>query len=182
MSRVTVKLGFARGLEYYTGFVFEQYVPKVSVALNGGGRYDELVKLFGGKDLPAVGCAVGITRIQQYLAEKEGERSWGTGGKPVAVIYREGCDAYAVRVASKLRGLGVPAELEVTGKRLREAIGHYSKKGNRFVVIVGEREEKAGRVTVRDLVERRQLEVDLEDSEGLRRAVGTSLLPAKTRI
>ncbi|MDH5704011.1 MAG: histidine--tRNA ligase family protein, partial [Aigarchaeota archaeon] len=129
VSRVTVRLGFARGLEYYTGFVFEQYVPKISVALNGGGRYDHLVKLFGGKDLPAVGCAVGITRIQQYLAEKTEGKGLSRWGMPVVVIYRKGCGAYALRVASKLREIGAPAELAVGGKKLGQAISQYSNKG-----------------------------------------------------
>jgi len=168
---VTVKLGFARGLEYYTGFVFEQYVPQASVALNGGGRYDHLVKLFGGKDLPAVGCAVGVTRIEQYLMEKGRHKGFERWTRPIAVIHRGGHEAYAARVASKLRKLGIPTEVEVSGKTLPEAISHYSKKGNRFVVIVGEREEKAGKVTVKNLSERQQLEVDLNNSEGLKKAV-----------
>ena len=181
-SSVTVKLGFARGLEYYTGFVFEQYVPNVSVALNGGGRYDHLVKLFGGKDLPAVGCAVGITRIQQYLMEKGAHKGLERWTKRVGIIHTEGHDAYALRVASRLRELGIPAELEVGGKTLPEAISHYSKKGNQLVVIVGEREETAGKVTVRNLSERRQLEIDLDDSEGLRKALEDSVLPQKRRL
>jgi len=179
-STVTLRLGFARGLEYYTGFVFEQYLPKVSVALNGGGRYDHLVKLFGGKDLPAVGCAVGITRIQQYLAEKTEGKSWRTWGMPVAVIYRKGCAAYALRVASKLREIGVAAEVAVGGKKLGEAISQYSKKGHRFLVIVGQEEEKTGTVTMRNLSERRQVKVDLDDSKGLRKVVGDSVLPGKS--
>ncbi len=174
-GRVTVKLGFARGLEYYTGVVFEQYVPQVSIALNGGGRYDHLVKLFGGKDLPAVGCAVGMTRIQQCLVKRAEETGWMRWERPVAVIYREGCEGYGVRVASKLREVGIPAELEVTGKRLRQAIGHYSKKGYRFIAIAGEKEKQAKRVTMRDLRERRQLELQLDDVEGLRKVVEEGL-------
>lgn len=179
-STVTLRLGFARGLEYYTGFVFEQYVPKVSVALNGGGRYDHLVKLFGGKDLPAVGCAVGITRIQQYLAEKTERKSWRIWGMTVPVIYRKGCAGYALKVASKLRQIGVAAEVAVGGKKLGQAISQYSKKGHRFLVIVGEEEEKTGTMTVRDLSERRQIKVDLDDSKGLRKVVGETVLPAKS--
>ena len=182
VSGVTVRLGFARGLEYYTGFVFEQYVPKVSVALNGGGRYDHLIKLFGGKDLPAVGCAVGITRIQQYLAEKTEGKGLSRWGMPVVVIYRKGCGAYALRVASKLREIGAPAELAVGGKKLGQAISQYSKKGHRFLIIVGQEEETTRKVTVRDLSESRQVKMDLDDSEGLRKVLGNGVLPPKTSV
>ncbi|MEM3824174.1 MAG: histidine--tRNA ligase, partial [Candidatus Bathyarchaeia archaeon] len=58
-----VDAGFARGLEYYTGMIFEVSVPEIDIALGGGGRYDRLIELFGGEPTPAVGVAHGIDRI-----------------------------------------------------------------------------------------------------------------------
>ncbi|MFX0140695.1 MAG: histidine--tRNA ligase, partial [Candidatus Hodarchaeota archaeon] len=58
-----LNLGFARGLEYYTGMIFEIFIPKLDIAVGGGGRYDRLIEIFGGDPTPAVGCALGIDRI-----------------------------------------------------------------------------------------------------------------------
>ena len=75
-----VEPAFARGLEYYTGMIFEIYIPELDIALGGGGRYDRLIEVFGGEPTPAVGCAHGIDRIaialqtqKTALAEKGGE-------------------------------------------------------------------------------------------------------------
>ena len=58
---VTVEPAFARGLEYYTGMIFEVYIPQLDIALGGGGRYDRLIEAFGGEPTPAVGCAQAST-------------------------------------------------------------------------------------------------------------------------
>src|SRR4030067_3449458 len=60
---VTLDAGFARGLEYYTGIIFEMYVTDLDIALGGGGRYDRLIELFGGEPTPAIGVAHGLDRI-----------------------------------------------------------------------------------------------------------------------
>ena len=67
---VVVEAGFARGLEYYTGMIFESYVPGLDIALGGGGRYDRLIELFGGEPIPAVGVAQGIDRIVLALTKQ----------------------------------------------------------------------------------------------------------------
>ena len=59
----TVDPGFGRGLEYYTGMIFEVYIPELDIALGGGGRYDRLIEVFGGEPTPAVGVAHGLDRI-----------------------------------------------------------------------------------------------------------------------
>src|SRR3972149_11175254 len=63
----TVEPAFARGLEYYTGMIFEVYIPELEIALGGGGRYDRLIEVFGGEPTPAVGCAHGIDRVALAL-------------------------------------------------------------------------------------------------------------------
>jgi histidyl-tRNA synthetase len=60
---IMVEPAFARGLEYYTGTIFEIYIPGLDIALGGGGRYDKLIEVFGGEPTPAVGCAHGIDRV-----------------------------------------------------------------------------------------------------------------------
>ena len=81
---VMVEAGFARGLEYYTGMVFEPYVPEIEMALSGGGRYDKLIELFGGEPIPAVGVAQGVDRI--VLAMKKQRVSPKIAKEKVVVI------------------------------------------------------------------------------------------------
>ena len=67
----SVDLGFARGLEYYTGMIFEVFVPELEIALGGGGRYNKLIELFGGEPTPAVGVAHGIDRISLAMKKQK---------------------------------------------------------------------------------------------------------------
>lgn len=167
-SKIIVDLGFARGLAYYTGFIFEQYIPGIDIAFNGGGRYDKLTEIFGGKPLPAVGCAIGITRIQQYIVEKVGTQGFNTS-KVDALLVNVGEESlrYAARVAAAIRAMGTTVELDVTEKRIPAAIEYCEKKGIRWLVIVGEREVQQNTVTIKDLQTRMQVEIKLDDQSAL---------------
>jgi len=67
-----IEAGFARGLEYYTGMVFQPYVPELEREVGGGGRYDKLIELFGGEPTPAVGVAHGIDRLVLATKKQKG--------------------------------------------------------------------------------------------------------------
>ncbi|MCS7135803.1 MAG: histidine--tRNA ligase [Nitrososphaerota archaeon] len=167
-SKIIVDLGFARGLAYYTGFIFEQYLPGVDIAFNGGGRYDRLTEIFGGKSLPAVGCAIGITRIQQYIVEKIGTQGFNTSKvNALLVSIGENSLRYAVKVAATIRAMGIALELDVTEKKIPAAIEYCEKKGIRWLVIVGEREVQKNTVSIKDLQTRTQTEVKLDDRSAL---------------
>lgn len=158
-AKIVLHLGFARGLEYYTGFIFEQYVPQAEIALNSGGRYDKLVSLFGGPEIHGVGCAIGVTRIQEVVAKKE----FGPvveQAKPWAGLINIGQKSlpYALSTASKLRERGLSVESDLTGRKLQAAIEHFAKKGVGFLIIVGDKEMAEGKVTVRDLSRHSQQE------------------------
>jgi len=172
-ARTVVDFGFARGLEYYSGLIFEQYVPGVDIAFNGGGRYDGLVEALGGRKTPAVGCSIGITRIQAHLLEL-GRQEISAPDIFVAVL-SEKADRHAAKVASAVRRLGISAQLDVTRKRLPAAFEYCEKKGIRFVAIVGENEALADSVTVRDLASRKQTEVKLTAIDSLKHVVSHGL-------
>jgi len=171
-SRIVVSLGLARGLEYYTGFIFEQSVPDIKIALNGGGRYDNLIELFGGKPTPAVGCAIGITRIMQYILEKKAEET-PTPSRPRILLAGVGdvSKKYVMRVAKILRNMGFGIEVEVLSRRLPSAIEYALKSGMKFMVIVGGREEAEEKISIRDLELRRQVELPLSDRERIMEAL-----------
>ena len=167
-SKIIVSPGFARGLEYYTGFIFEQAVPGSKVSLNGGGRYDRLVELFGGKPPPGVGCAIGITRIMHYLLDKQIIISRPHRPRVLLVSAPGVTDRYLARVARIIRSAGIPVEVEVMKKKIPAAIEFAVKNGMKFLIIVGGREEESETVAIRNLEEKTQIEISLREVERIR--------------
>jgi histidyl-tRNA synthetase len=164
---MTVDAGFARGLEYYTGMIFEVDVPGMDVALGGGGRYDRLIELFGGDSTPAVGVAHGVDRMMLAL---QGQRSDGKAAEKarmektvlVAPITEE-LRGEALRVSRVIREAGVPVEVEVMGRKMAKALEDADRRKMSYAVIIGEREFKEGAVVVRNLAKREQSTVKVED-------------------
>jgi len=158
---ITVDAGFARGLEYYTGLIFEVYVPEMGTALGGGGRYDRLIELFGGEPTPATGVAHGLDRIMLAL---QGERAdTQTLKRAVTIIpLKEELRSEALRISEMLRNAGTPVEIEVMGRKIAKALEDADRRGVSHVVIVGERELKENAVVVRNLAKREQVVVKIE--------------------
>ncbi|MEM2953646.1 MAG: histidine--tRNA ligase [Candidatus Bathyarchaeia archaeon] len=169
---IMVDAGFARGLEYYTGMIFEVYVPELDIALAGGGRYDKLVELFGGEPTPAVGVAHGLDRIMLALQEQRASLNI-QGEKTVMVVsVSETLNHEALRISEILRAEGIPVEVEVMGRKVAKALETANRRGIAYVVIVGERELKEGAVILRDMQRKEQRLVKIEK---LAKAIGTGL-------
>jgi histidyl-tRNA synthetase len=160
---IVVESAFARGLEYYTGTIFEVYIPQLDIALGGGGRYDRLIETFGGEPTPAVGCAHGIDRVA--IALKTQKTSFKTlSEKKVAVIpLAEALKIEALRIAQTLRSAGLIVEFEVMGRKISKALEDADKRKVDFAVLVGEQELKVGAVVLKKLAHRQQSTVSLED-------------------
>lgn len=159
---ITVDPAFARGLEYYTGMIFEIYIPQLDIALGGGGRYDRLIEVFGGDSTPAVGCAHGIDRVVIALQEQKASCN-PKAGKTVAVVpITDTLKPQALKIAQQLRGAGITVEFEVMGRKMAKALEDADKRQADYAVIVGERELKEGAVMLKDLVSRQQSIVTVE--------------------
>lgn len=159
---MTVDAGFARGLEYYTGMIFEAYIPDLNVALGGGGRYDRLIEMFGGEPTPAVGVAHGIDRILLGIqAQKTAEET--DAEKTVIVIpVQETLKGEALKIAATLRDKDVPVEAEVMGRKMAKALEDADRRKIEYAIIVGERELKEGSVVIRNLKKREQRTVKID--------------------
>ncbi len=159
---ITIDAGFARGLEYYTGIIFEVYVPELEIALAGGGRYNKLVELFGGEPTPAVGVAHGIDRIMLALQEQKTSLKAG-GEKTVMVIpVNESLNSEALRISEMLRAEGIPVETEVMGRKVSKALEDADRRGINHVIIVGEKELKDEAVVLRNMRKKQQSTVKIE--------------------
>jgi histidyl-tRNA synthetase len=158
----TVEPAFARGLEYYTGMIFEVYIPELDIALGGGGRYDRLIELFGGAPTPATGVAHGLDRIAMAMHTQKIAVKTVQEKRVVVVSVNEIMKVEALRIAERLRNAGIGVEFEVMGRKMTKALEDADRRKVDYAVIVGERELSKGAVVVRDLSKREQTIVDLK--------------------
>jgi len=159
---MVVEAGFARGLEYYTGMVFEVYVPEMNIALGGGGRYDKLIELFGGESTAAVGVAHGIDRIMMAMQKQKARPGTEEKKRVMVIPIKEELKGEALRISRMLRDNGVPVEVEVMGRKVTKALEDADRRMMDYAVIVGERELKEEAVVIRNLKVRKQKTVKIE--------------------
>jgi histidyl-tRNA synthetase len=158
----TVEPAFARGLEYYTGMIFEVNVPELDVALGGGGRYDRLIEVFGGESTPAVGVAHGLDRITLAMQMQKTALSTRREKRAVVIPVKQELKAEALKISQMLREAGIQTEFEVMGRKMTKALEDADRRKVDFAVIVGERELKEGAVVVRDLAKHKQTTVEIK--------------------
>jgi len=153
LERIVFDLSIVRGLDYYTGFVFEGFDTEQRElgSVFGGGRFDELVGLYG-RPCPAVGCAGGITRL---ILSLESKGLIPTDIVPHPEVYvapvTDGEMPRAMEIATHLRRRRQSALVEVSGRKLRKAMESADRCGCRYIVIVGRSDLESGMVTVRNL-------------------------------
>ena len=141
-----------RGLDYYTRTAFEFYLPGrdgQQQALGGGGRYDGLVELLGGRPTPGIGFGVGLDRVVLALAER-GRSEPETAVVAVVVGADPAATAARLRIATTLRASGIAARAELGHRKLGKQLESAARDGAHFAIIVGD-ELTAGEVQLRDL-------------------------------
>ena len=163
-GRLFMDFSFARGLEYYTGIIFEVFVPGIRIALGGGGRYDKLIELFGGEPTPAVGYAPGLDRIVLAMEELKIPFKERRVVRVYVVSASEELRLRCLEIAHKLREQGIAAELEVLRRSLRKALSYANSKGFSHAIIVGAEEASRGKIVLKDLNAKVQYEVTLEEA------------------
>ncbi len=148
---VIVEAGFARGLEYYTGIIFESYIPGLDIALGGGGRYDKLIQLFGGEPIPAVGVAQGIDRIVLALQKQKHPPKTLKERSVVVISVKDESMAKALELSAMLRSSGLPVEVAVMGRSISRAMTDANRRGVAYAVIVGPKELEEKKVVLKDM-------------------------------
>ncbi|MGH3430714.1 MAG: histidine--tRNA ligase [Mycobacteriales bacterium] len=150
-----------RGLNYYTGPIWEVVSPTMPGSIASGGRYDHLIETLGGPDLPACGGSLGLERILLLLEEQMEQRS-SLVDVAVTVMGAElATDSFSF--ASKLRSVGIRTGLYLgsSGKLARQ-LKWASEQGARYSVIYGPKDQAAGQVTVRDMSNGEQQELPVD--------------------
>ncbi len=147
----------ARGLSYYTGPVWEFVHDDLDATIAAGGRYDGLVGMFTGTDLPAVGSSLGIERILLLLAEQD---QAATGPDVVVTIMDDDGATDAMEMAQEVRTAGFSADLWVGTGKFGKQLKYADRRDARVAVIAGAREREAGTVAVKHLASGDQATID----------------------
>jgi histidyl-tRNA synthetase len=157
-ARIAIDLGLARGLDYYTGIVFETTINgwEKFGSVASGGRYDNLASLFTPRKLPGVGASIGLDRLLALL-EEAGKLKSGVSMAPVLVANFQGTNpAIAFGFAARLRAAGIGAEVFPDPISIGKQIGYGSSRGHKLAVIVGPDEEKKQVFNLRNLATRQE--------------------------
>jgi histidyl-tRNA synthetase len=164
-SVLSFDLHMARGLDYYTGPIFEALVPEAGIgSVAGGGRYDHLIEQLGGPDLPATGTSLGLERIIAVVEERGAAETGGAYADVLVAVYDEDVLEEALGVAADLRAAGARCEVYLEPfAKLAKQFSYADAKGIPFVATVGPDEIAKGVVQLKDLAKREQAEVPRAD-------------------
>ncbi|MEM5853581.1 MAG: histidine--tRNA ligase [Candidatus Aenigmatarchaeota archaeon] len=154
----------ARGLDYYTGPIFEIEIEKGRVgSVAGGGRYDKLVELLGGKPTPATGISIGVERIIEIIKERKMIKLPRTKVRVFVANVDANVKKDVVEIAENLRMNGIPTQVDLMGRNLTKQLEYANSVGIPFVVIVGKKEVESKKFKLKNMIEKTEKEVSLEE-------------------
>lgn len=153
IQNVIVDTSITRGFDYYTGMVFEVFDtdPGNRRSLAGGGRYDNLLTLFGGDPIPAVGFAMGDVTARDFLEAHNLMPAYAPATELMICIVEESATSHAMRLAQDLRREDVTVSVNYSGKRIGDQIRQADKMKIPFVIAVGAQERDSGRYAIKNL-------------------------------
>jgi len=165
-SAYCLNFSIARGLDYYTGTVYETQLvdhPEIG-SICSGGRYEDLASHYTKSKLPGVGISIGLTRLFWQLREAgliEGIAE--SSVQAMVALMDEAQLADALDIARRLRAGGINAEVQMEARKLGRQFQYAARAGIRFVVLAGEDELARGVVAVKDLLREQQFEVPRDE-------------------
>ncbi len=155
----------ARGLEIYTGTVWEVFLADGSItsSVGAGGRYDKIIGAFidNGVDYPAVGMTFGLDVIYEALVLKG-----NIAGKPPVDLYiiPMGTEKACLKLAVGLRNKGLKVDIDMTGRRLKKSLDFANKQGIPYVVILGENELESGELMLKEMMSGKEYKVRIDEA------------------
>lgn len=152
-SRIEIDPTLARGLSYYTGAIMEINVKDLAGSLGGGGRYDNLVGMFLGDDVPACGFSLGLERIIFVMTERQmfPPQLVSSPAAVMVSIWNEDSVADSVALAQELRGAGFRVDVYPEADKLGKQFKYAAARGIPFVAVVGDEERARGEVAIKDM-------------------------------
>jgi len=160
VSNVRINFGIVRGLDYYSGMVFEVFDMHSTLgALAGGGRYDSLTKAFGREDIGATGVAGGVERIILTMQD-QGVISQIKENKISVLYVNQDMQKVAMSIASLLRLNGIPTDIDLAGRKLHKQIENASE--SKYCIIVAPEELEQGKVVLKNMQNGIESQVEIE--------------------
>lgn len=161
VRNMIVDTKITRGFDYYTGMVFEIFDTDESNrrSLAGGGRYDNLLSLFGGESIPAVGFAMGDVTARDFLEAHNLLPAYSPATELMIAIVDESATGHAIKLAQDLRREDVTVAVNYSGKKVGDQIRQADKLKIPFIVAIGSKERESGRYTVKNLSTGGELEL-----------------------
>ena len=156
----------ARGLDYYTGAIFEVTVEDAPVgSICGGGRYDDLTGIFGWSGMSGVGISFGADRIEDVLNHFNAWPMLSSDGLDVMVVQMDGGDvSREIEVSHRLRAEGLSVELYPDAAKLKKQFKHANDRGARWTVLIGEAELESGKLALKDMKGGEQWTLTMEEA------------------
>ena len=160
----TVKLSIARGLDYYTGVVFEIYVPKLGAQkqITGGGTY-KLTSLFDSEDVESTGFAFGFDRIMEAFHKQKLEVEEDNYNKVLVVPIKKEFKMEAIKVAQLLRNADIITDIDLKGKKLKKNLSFANSNNINNVVLIGAQEVEDGTVTLKHMDSKEQVTIPRDE-------------------
>ncbi len=152
-KHIKIDPSLARGLSYYTGAIIEVSVPDLAGSLGGGGRYDNLVGMFLGQDIPACGFSLGLERIIVVMSEREmfPPQLISSPADVMVTIWNEESVGESVALATELRSKGLRVDLYPEADKVGKQFKYASSRNIPFVAIIGDDERSRGEVAIKDM-------------------------------
>jgi histidyl-tRNA synthetase len=164
-AKIEFDLTLARGLNYYTGCIFEVKTNEAAMgSIGGGGRYDDLTGMFGKEGLTGVGISFGADRIYDVLEELNlFPATVAESTKILICVFGEQEESYALPILNKLRLKNISAELFPFGAKMKKQMQYANDKNIPFVVVIGGDEMQSGSLSLKNMETGEQIKVGIED-------------------
>jgi histidyl-tRNA synthetase len=161
----TFDICLARGLDYYTGPIYETMVEKPRIgSITGGGRYDNLIGVFSGQNMPATGSSVGMERIVTVMEELDMfPAHLNTSTQVLVTVFEEELLPYSIQIVTMLRNAGINSDIYTGRSKLRGQFGLANDKNIPVVIIAGPDEKSRLQVNVKNMDSGEQVTVALND-------------------
>jgi len=164
-DKIVIDFNLARGLDYYTGPIFEvvDMSGKNIGSLAGGGRYDDLIELFGGRPTPATGISLGIERIVEVMKQEKMVKLPKTNVKVFVANVNEEVKKDTIKIAQELRKNGISCQVDLMSRKISKQFEFADNLGVAFVLTVGPKEVKKNKFKLKDMKTGKEQELSLEE-------------------
>jgi histidyl-tRNA synthetase len=161
-NRLKIDLSLVRGLDYYTGVVFEVFLG-IKLGCGGGGRYDNLIETVGGQKTCATGISLGLDRIFGVMKERKMLDAQKTVSKVFVANVDEKARSDSIKIAQRLRNVGISCQTDLMDRSLTKQLEFANRLGIPYVIVVGDEEIRKNRFKLKDMEKRTEEELPIEE-------------------